>query len=63
MFSWRLPVAFAFGLLHGFSFAAALGNSGLPQQVIPIALLTLNVGVKAGQLLFVIAVVLIVAGY
>jgi len=52
-------VAFAFGLLHGFGFAGALKETGLPQSDVPVALLTFNLGVEAGQLLFV-AVVLIV---
>jgi hydrogenase/urease accessory protein HupE len=46
-------VAFSFGLLHGFGFAGALAEVGLPQKAIPIALLTFNVGVEFGQLLFV----------
>jgi hydrogenase/urease accessory protein HupE len=46
-------VAFAFGLLHGFGFAGALAEVGLPQTAIPVALLMFNVGVEAGQLLFV----------
>ena len=46
-------VAFAFGLLHGFGFAGALAEVGLPQKAIPIALFTFNVGVEIGQLLFV----------
>jgi len=46
-------VAFSFGLLHGFGFAGALAEVGLPQKAIPIALLTFNVGVEIGQLLFV----------
>jgi hydrogenase/urease accessory protein HupE len=49
-------VAFSFGLLHGFGFAGALAEVGLPQKAIPIALLTFNVGVEAGQLIFVAAV-------
>ena len=50
-------VAFTFGLLHGLGFAGALGEVGLPQQAIPLALLFFNVGVEIGQLVF-IAVVL-----
>jgi hydrogenase/urease accessory protein HupE len=46
-------VAFAFGLLHGFGFAGALSEIGLPEHAIPSALLFFNVGVEAGQLLFV----------
>ena len=53
-------VAFTFGLLHGFGFAGALREVGLPQQAIPVALLFFNVGVELGQLLF-IAFVLAVA--
>ena len=49
-------VAFVFGLLHGFGFAGALADVGLPQHAIPLALLFFNVGVEAGQLVFVAAV-------
>jgi hypothetical protein len=45
-----------FGLLHGFGFAGALNDIGLPQQEVPMALLTFNVGVELGQLLFIAAV-------
>lgn len=53
-------VAFAFGLLHGFGFAGALSEVGLPADHIPAALLFFNVGVEIGQLIFV-AVVLSLA--
>ena len=51
----RFPwiVAFTFGLLHGFGFASALSEVGLPQTAIPVALLFFNVGVEIGQLLFI----------
>jgi hypothetical protein len=49
-------VAFSFGLLHGFGFAGALAEVGLPQVAIPVALLMFNVGVEIGQLMFVGAV-------
>ncbi len=49
-------VAFSFGLLHGFGFAGALAEVGLPQAAIPLALLTFNIGVEVGQLMFVAAV-------
>jgi hydrogenase/urease accessory protein HupE len=57
-FTARLPwlVAFSFGLLHGFGFAGALAEVGLPQHAIPVALLFFNVGVEIGQLIFVSAV-------
>ena len=48
-------VAFSFGLLHGFGFAGALAEVGLPQKAIPVALFTFNIGVEIGQLLFVVA--------
>jgi hydrogenase/urease accessory protein HupE len=46
-------VAFVFGLLHGFGFAGALGDVGLPANEVPLALLTFNVGVELGQLSFI----------
>lgn len=54
-------VAFAFGLLHGFGFAGALSEIGLPRTDIPLALLSFNAGVEAGQLLFVAAVLGVIA--
>ena len=53
--TWRHPilVSSSFGLLHGFGFAAALADIGLPQTEIPAALLSFNVGVEIGQILFV----------
>lgn len=51
-------VIFGFGLLHGLGFAGALGEIGLPQEEIPMALLFFNVGVEAGQLLFIAALLL-----
>ena len=54
-------VAFTFGLLHGFGFAGALTEIGLPQKSVPIALLFFNVGVEIGQLLFIASVFAIIA--
>ena len=53
--SERFPwiVAFLFGLLHGFGFAGALSEIGLPQGDVPLALLTFNLGVEIGQLVIV----------
>jgi hydrogenase/urease accessory protein HupE len=58
----RLPwlVAFSFGLLHGFGFAGALAEVGLPQHAIPVALLFFNIGVETGQLVFVAAVLALI---
>jgi hypothetical protein len=49
-------MAFAFGLLHGLGFAGALRETGLPSHAIVPALFFFNIGVEAGQLLFVGAV-------
>ena len=54
-------VAFSFGLLHGLGFASALAEVGLPPLSIPLALLFFNVGVEIGQLLFVAAVLGVMA--
>ena len=56
---WPWLVAFIFGLLHGFGFAGALAEVGLPQQAIPLALVFFNVGVELGQLLFIAVVLLL----
>lgn len=56
---WPWLVAFIFGLLHGFGFAGALSEIGLPQQAIPLALVFFNVGVELGQLLFVLIVIVL----
>jgi hypothetical protein len=49
-------VACAFGLLHGFGFAGALAEIGLPEDEIPMALFSFNVGIELGQLAFVVVV-------
>jgi hypothetical protein len=46
-------VAFGFGLLHGFGFAGALAEIGLPRGAAAIALLLFNLGVELGQLALV----------
>lgn len=48
--------SFAFGLLHGFGFAGALREIGIPEDAAPLALLFFNLGVEAGQLSFIAAV-------
>ncbi len=55
-FPWL--VAFAFGLLHGMGFAGALSDIGVPEQEAIAALLSFNIGVELGQLLFVCVVLL-----
>ena len=53
-------MAAAFGLLHGFGFAGALAEVGLPSGEIPLSLLGLNLGIEVGQLAFV---ALVLAGW
>ena len=53
-------VAFGFGLLHGFGFAGALGEIGLPAEARAMALLLFNVGVELGQLAVVGALLVVV---
>ncbi len=53
-------IAFIFGLLHGFGFAGALAEIGLPQEAITLALVFFNIGVELGQLMFVATIVFIV---
>ena len=54
-------IAFGFGLIHGFGFAGALSDIGLPQQQEIWALLLFNLGVELGQALFVL--LLLAAAY
>ncbi len=59
--TWRYPIAVSssFGFLHGFGFAAVLGEIGMPQTEVPLALLFFNLGVEAGQLMFIGALILL----
>lgn len=52
---WPAVLAFLFGLVHGLGFAGALKDIGLPQNYLPTALLTFNMGVEIGQLMTVAA--------
>jgi hydrogenase/urease accessory protein HupE len=58
--TWRHPIAISgsFGLLHGFGFAAALAEIGLPQTELATGLFFFNVGVEIGQVLFAAAAIL-----
>jgi hydrogenase/urease accessory protein HupE len=57
----RYPVlvASSFGLLHGFGFAAALREVGLPTRELAVGLFSFNCGVEIGQITFIAAVLLI----
>jgi hydrogenase/urease accessory protein HupE len=59
-FAMPWVVAFGFGLLHGFGFAGALAEIGLPQDAKLGALLLFNLGVETGQLMIVVVAVPIV---
>lgn len=48
-------IAFLFGLIHGFGFASVLRDLGLPQSSLLVALVSFNLGVEAGQLAIVTA--------
>ena len=52
-------VAFGFGLIHGFGFAGALTEIGLPPHQAPLSLIGFNLGVELGQLLAIAAAWLI----
>ena len=52
--SGRWLAAFCFGLLHGFGFAGALSDLGLPAGSLTLSLLAFNLGVEAGQLAIVL---------
>ena len=54
--TYRYPVVVSssFGLLHGFGFASALMEIGLPKEERISALLFFNVGVELGQIAFVL---------
>jgi HupE / UreJ protein len=56
---WPWAIAFGFGLVHGFGFAGALAEIGLPKGAEALALLWFNLGVEAGQIAAAGAVVFI----
>jgi hypothetical protein len=51
----RWIAAFGFGLLHGFGFASALSDLGLPAGSLALSLAGFNIGVELGQLAIVAA--------
>jgi len=55
---WRLPVVFAFGLLHGLGFASVLVQLGLPERSYVTSLLSFNVGVELGQVTVIVLALL-----
>lgn len=59
---WPELAALGFGLLHGFAFAGALADIGLPRDETLLAVLLFNLGVEAGQLAFIAAVLAVTLG-
>ena len=53
MMTRRWMIAFGFGLIHGFGFAAVLTDLGLPHDSLLLSLVSFNVGVELGQLAIV----------
>lgn len=49
----RWSLAFGLGLIHGFGFASALRDLGLPSDALALALAGFNLGVETGQLAIV----------
>ena len=55
MMARRWMIAFGFGLIHGFGFAAVLTDLGLPHDSMLLSLVSFNLGVELGQLAIVAA--------
>ncbi len=55
----RWPLIAIFGLVHGLGFASVLEELGLPQGDVLAGLVAFNVGIEAGQLLFVATLALV----
>ena len=52
----RAPLAFGFGLIHGFGFASVLAEFGLPREALGWSLAGFNLGVEIGQAVIVLLV-------
>lgn len=50
---WRWLLTFAFGLIHGMGFAGILQEMELPRSALATSLISFNVGVELGQLVFI----------
>ncbi|KAA9379302.1 HupE/UreJ family protein [Microbispora cellulosiformans] len=50
---WRLPIVFAFGLVHGLGFASALDIEEKGSWELLLSLLSFNAGIEATQLLII----------
>jgi hydrogenase/urease accessory protein HupE len=56
-FERRVWFAFGFGFFHGFGFAGALAEAGLPRHAIGWSLASFNIGVEIGQACIVLVAV------
>ena len=61
-YTWRYPMSIAciFGLVHGLGFASVLRDIGLPQLHLVPALLSFNLGVEIGQVLFALPIAFLI---
>jgi len=55
---WRLPMIFAFGLLHGLGFASVLLELGLASEKYILSLISFNIGVELGQITVILIALL-----
>lgn len=55
----RVALVFSFGLLHGLGFASSISALGLDARFQWVSLLGFNLGIEAGQALFLLALVLL----
>ncbi|MBC7865200.1 MAG: HupE/UreJ family protein [Bacteroidia bacterium] len=61
--SWRIFIVFAFGLIHGFGFAGALADLGMPKNKFTLSLITFNVGVELGQIAIILLMWLLIGWF
>ena len=59
--SWRLLIIFGFGLIHGFGFATALSEIGIPKNQFFSSLLSFNLGVEIGQITIILLAYFLIA--
>ena len=59
----RPVMAIGFGLVHGFGFASALTEIGIPTDLLWASLLGFNIGIELGQLLIISGLWLIILGF
>jgi len=53
----RWAISLAVGLIHGFAFAQALREIGVPRENLAASLLNFNLGIEAGQAFVVVLIV------